>query len=113
MKLNTPDGSSFLGNLTTVGRVSGKTHTVKLRLVLHEGNFYASRRNADGGWLKNIVRNPSALIEVNGEQIECLAELLNDVKLSQKISELKYRDKRREEKRVVVRLIPGKRPESQ
>jgi len=113
VKPNIPDGSSFLGNLTTVGRVSGKSHTVKLRLVLHEGKFYASRRNADGDWLKNIVTNPSVTLYVDGVRIEGRAELLRDEKLSKKISNLKYSNKRREENRVVVKLTPGTRLKNQ
>ena len=113
MKPNIPDDSSFVGNLTTIGRVSGKRHTVKLRLVFHEGKFYASRRNTNGDWFKNIVSNPSVLLEVDGDKIEGHAELVKDEKLSKKIAELKYSDERREENRVVIKLIPGRMIEKQ
>ncbi len=108
MKLNIPDGSSFLGNLTTIGRVSGKRHTVKLRLVFYEGKFYASRKKTNGDWVKNIVSNPSVMLEINGKKIEGHAELVKDEKLSKKISELKYTDERRENNRLVVEIVPRK-----
>lgn len=106
MKLNIADGSSFLGNLTTIGRVTGEEHTVALRLVFYKGNFYASRKTADGDWFKNILINPLVIIEVNGEKINGRAEMVKDGKLSRKISELKYSDRRREENRVIVEIIP-------
>ncbi len=106
MRQNIPDGCSLLGNLTTIGRVSGKRRTVKLRLVFYEGKFYASRKNTNGDWVKNIVINPSVMLDLYGEKIEGRAELVKDEKLSRKISELKYSDERREEKRVVVKLTP-------
>ena len=99
MKLNIPNGSSFIGNLTTIGRITGKERTVELRFVLYNGKLYASRRTADGDWFKNIV-------EVNGEKINGCAKMVEDNKLSRKISELKYSDRRREENRVIVEIIP-------
>jgi deazaflavin-dependent oxidoreductase (nitroreductase family) len=106
MKIPIPDGSSFLGYLTTKGRVTGKERTVKLRLVFHGGRFYASRRNLTGDWLKNVMTNPSVSVEVNGTVIDGLARLVEDDELSRKISELKYNDIRREESRVVVEITP-------
>ena len=106
MKLSIPDGSSFLGYLTTKGRVTGKERTVKLRLVFYGGRFYASRRSLSGDWLKNSMINPSVSVEVNGAVIKGLAKLVQDDKLSRKISELKYNDMRREESRVVVEITP-------
>jgi hypothetical protein len=108
MKLNIPDGSSFLGNLTTIGRVSGKRQTVKLRLVFYEGKFYASRRNTNGDWVKNALVNPSVVVEANGKKVEGHAELVEDHKLSKKISELKYSDERRKDNRLVVEIVPTK-----
>ncbi len=106
MKIHIPDGSSFLGHLTTKGRVTGKKHTVKLRLVFHGGRFYASRSSLTGDWLKNVLTDPSVAIEVNGTVVGCLARLVEDDELSRKISELKYNDKRREESRIVVEITP-------
>ena len=106
MKLDIANSLSFLGNLTTIGRVTGKERTVELRLVLYNGKFYASRRTADGDWFNNILGNPFVIIEVNGEKINGRAEMVKEYKLSRKISELKYSDRRREENRVIVEITP-------
>lgn len=106
MELSIADSSSFLGNLTTIGRVTGRERTIELRLVLYNGKFYASRRTADGDWFKNILINPFVIIEVNGEKVNGRAEMVKDDKLSRKISELKYSDRRREENRVTVEITP-------
>ncbi len=107
MKLSIDASSSFLGNLTTIGRVTGKERRVKLRLVFYNGKFYASRRSADGDWFKNILSNSSVIVEViSKKKITGRAEMVRDDKLSRKISELKYSDKRREENRVMVEIIP-------
>ncbi len=106
MKLNIADSSSFLGYLTTIGRVTGEERTVELRLVFYNGKFYASRRTADGDWFKNVLINSLVIIEVNGKKINGRAEVVKDNKLSRKISELKYSDRRREENRVMVEITP-------
>jgi hypothetical protein len=106
VKFNIPDGSSFLGNLTTTGRVSGKSRTVKLRLVFYKGKFYASRRHKNGDWVKNALANPSVVVEANGKKVEGFAELVADDKLSRKISELKYSDERKRDNRLVVEIAP-------
>ena len=106
MKLDIASSPSFLGNLTTIGRVTGKECTVELRLVFYKGKFYASRKTADGDWFKNILNNPFVIIEVNGEKINGRAKMVKDGKLSTKISHLKYSDRRREENRVIMEIIP-------
>jgi hypothetical protein len=106
VKFNIPDGASFLGNLTTTGRVSGKNRTVKLRLVFYKGKLYASRRHENGDWIKNALANPAVIIEANGDKVEGYAELVKDDRLSKRISELKYSDERRQEKRLVLEIVP-------
>src|ERR671930_576501 len=106
MKLNLADKSSFLGNVTTVGRITGRRHTVTLRLVFYNGKFYASRRTPSGNWFKNILKNPTVLVNVGGKEIEGHAEVVKDEGLSRTISEIKYTDKRRQEKRVIVEITP-------
>lgn len=108
MELNIENGSSFIADLITIGRVTGKRHTVKLRLVFYDGRFYASRKSTDGDWLKNILVNPSVIVEIDGMQIECNAKPVENEELSRKISELKYSDERREENRAVIEITPIK-----
>jgi nitroimidazol reductase NimA-like FMN-containing flavoprotein (pyridoxamine 5'-phosphate oxidase superfamily) len=97
---------SFIANLTTIGRNTGKEHTVPLRLVFYNGKFYASRRNPDGDWLKNIAKNPSVKIEVNGKEIACKASIVNNEELCKKISSLKYSDERAAMERIIAEITP-------
>jgi len=97
---------SCIANLTTKGRKTGKEHTVPLRLVFYNGKFYASRRNAEGDWLKNIVKNPYVTIEVEGRKIVGKASMVNDEILGKKISSLKYGDERSTMERIIVEIRP-------
>jgi deazaflavin-dependent oxidoreductase (nitroreductase family) len=99
---------SFITNLTTIGRKTGKEHTVPLRLVSYNGKFYASRRTTDGDWLKNIEQNPSVTIEFEGKEVAGKAKLMKDEILSKKISSLKYDDERASMERIVVEITPTK-----
>lgn len=104
MQLSISDRSSFLGNLATIGRITGKERVVKVRFVFYNGKFYASRRTVDGDWLKNILNNPSVVVQVDEQRIKGHAKIVKNGKLSWQISKLKYPDKRKEENRVVVEI---------
>jgi len=97
---------SFIANLTTVGRKTGKEHTVPLRLVFYNGKFFASRLNAGGDWLKNIVKNSHVTIDVEGREVTCKACIVNDDALNRKISSLKYPDERSAMNRIIVEITP-------
>jgi len=97
---------SLVGNLTTIGRKTGKEHTVPLRLVFYNGKFYASRRNLGGDWLRNIAKNSSVTIEVQGKKIVGKASIVNDEELTNKISSLKYGDERSAMERIIVEITP-------
>lgn len=105
MKSDAKEGS-FIANLTTIGRRTGKEHTIPLRLVFYAGKFYASRKNPDGDWLKNIAKNSSATIEIQGQRIAGAARIVNDEELCRKISRLKYGDERSNLSRIVVEITP-------
>ncbi len=105
LELNVSEGS-FIANLTTVGRKTGKEHTIPLRLILYNGRFYASRRNAEGDWLKNVLKNPHVVVEVYGRKIRCGATIVKDAELSRKISSLKYADERAATNRMIVEITP-------
>lgn len=98
------EGLSFIGDLTTTGRVTGKPHTVPLRLVYHGGKVYASRRNAHSDWCRNLFKNPNVTVEIEGRQFRGIAQLVTDEALCRKVSELKYRDHRALEKRTVIEI---------
>ena len=98
------DGSSFIGYVTTTGRVTGRPHTVPLRLVYHQGKVYASRRDTRSDWCRNLLKNPNVTVEVLGQQFTGTAQLVTDEALSRKISQLKYTEDRGLEKRIVIEI---------
>lgn len=98
------EGSTFVGHLTTQGRVSGKPHTVPLRLVYHRGKVYASRTDAGSDWCRNLLKNANVTVEIEGKKFQGRAKILTDEALCREISELKYRGERVEEKRTVIEI---------
>lgn len=98
------DGSSFIAYLVTIGRVSKREHRVPLRLVYYNGRLYASRRNMNSDWLKNIIHNPNVRVEIGDTIINGNARIVNDPNLCSIISRLKYSDERGNESRVVVEI---------
>lgn len=105
MKVNIHE-KSFIANLTTVGRKTGKLHTVPVRLVFHNNKFYASRRSMSGDWLMNLLQNQSAVIEVNGTEMNGKARLVEDKELLKTISSLKYGDERASMERIIIEIEP-------
>jgi hypothetical protein len=106
MKFNIRE-KSFVANLTTIGRKTGKPHTVPLRLVLYNDKFYASRRSMSGDWLNNIMNNSSVIIEVNENKIKGKASIVTDEGLRKVISSLKYGDERASMERVIIEITPA------
>ncbi len=105
MKPNIGEGS-FIARLTTVGRKTGREHTVQLRLVFYAGKFYASRKDRDGDWLKNVMKNPAVVIELQGQKIVGTGRIVDDGELVRKVSRLKYDDERSNLGRIVVEITP-------
>ncbi len=86
------EGESFLAYLITRGRRSGREHRVQLRIVRYNGRFYASRRNMNSDWIKNILHDNHVAIEIDGNRFEGTARIVGDEHLSRVISTLKYKD---------------------
>ena len=101
------EGTSAIGYLTTRGRVSGRPHRVILRLVYHQGRFYASRRNAACDWCRNLVKDPKVTVEMEGREFPGMARLVDDDGLAETISRLKYQDDRSQRRRVIVEITPA------
>ena len=101
------DGSTLSGDLTTIGRVTGRPHTVRLRLVYYQGRVYASRRDGRSDWCRNALVNSEVTVELGGRHFEGTAALVTDAGLRQKISELKYGGARSLEPRVVIEITPA------
>ena len=100
------EGDSAIGYLTTVGRVSGRPHRVALRLVYHQGRFYASRRDTTSDWCRNLIVNPRVTVQLRGQEFHGTARVVDDDELSNRISSLKYRDERALRRRVIVEIVP-------
>ena len=103
MKMN---NQAFKALLITKGRISGKEHSVWLRAVMYNDKIYFSRRNLNGDWLKNAIKNPIVIVQFDDLNYEGNASIVSDEQLSKKISELKYDDEvRKKESRVVLEVV--------
>jgi deazaflavin-dependent oxidoreductase (nitroreductase family) len=103
MKLQ--DGSSLVGDLTTVGRKTGTRRTVELRFVYYQGCFYASSSKVQGKhWCQNMLKNTAVEISVKGKRFSCRATPVTDEKLRRHI--LSLRDSPPLMDRVVFEIRP-------
>ena len=100
------EGPCVVGYLTTTGRVTGRPHIVPLRLVCYQDRIYASRRDARTDWCRNALRNPAVAVELAGQRFTGIASLVTDCALREKISQLKYGDRRNLEPRTVIEITP-------
>lgn len=99
------DGSTLIADLTTIGRQTGQPRTVELRLVYHNGSYYASSSKVQGKhWCQNMIQNPAVEITVKGEKFACIARQVTDDKLRQQI--LTLRDSPPLMDRVVFEITP-------
>ena len=97
---------TFYAILFTTGRKSGKEHAVELKAVFHNDKFYFSRRNSNSDWLRNAMTNPLVKVKFDGEIFLGTATLVSDEELVRKISQMKYSDKRAQESRIVLEVMP-------
>ena len=54
-------------HLSTIGRVTGKTHTVELWFAWRNGKVYLSHEGERSDWMKNIQTNPDVKFEIGGK----------------------------------------------
>ena len=103
--LSIANNLTFKAILTTVGRNTGKEHSVWAKAVTYNDMIYFSRRNPNSDWLKNAIANPEVKVEFDGEKFSGIARLVKDEGLARKISSIKYTEKsRQEESRVVLEV---------
>ena len=96
----------MIADLTTIGRKTGQPRTVELRLVYHNGSYYASSSRVSGKhWCQNMIKNPAVEITVNGNKLACTARQITDDKLRREI--LSLRDSPRRSERVVFEITPN------
>jgi deazaflavin-dependent oxidoreductase (nitroreductase family) len=99
------DGSTLIADLTTIGRKTGQPRTVELRLVYHNGSYYASSSKVSGKhWCQNMMKNPAVELTVNGNKLSCTAREVIDDKLRREI--LSLRDSPPLMERVVFEITP-------
>ena len=101
------DEVSFRAILTTAGRITSKTHSVTLLAVKYNEKIYFSRHRPDSDWFKNALANPEVTIQYKDRTYAGRAKLVEDERLDQKISQLKYPgEERANEKRVTIEVMP-------
>jgi len=65
--------------LTTIGRVSGRLHTIEIWFALNGHTLYmlsGARDKAD--WVKNALRSPAVQVKINDTVFSGQARLVND-----------------------------------
>ena len=103
--LSITNNLTFKAILTTMGRKTGKEHSVWAKAVTYNDMIYFSRRNPNSDWLKNAIANPEVKVEFDGEKFSGIARLVKDERLARKISSIKYTEKsRQEESRIVLEV---------
>jgi deazaflavin-dependent oxidoreductase (nitroreductase family) len=101
------DGSTVVGNLTTIGRKTGQRRTVELRFTYYEGCYYASSSRVKGKhWCQNMLKTPTVELDVKGERFSCTATQVTDDQLRQYILNLNLRDSPPRMDRVVFAIKP-------
>lgn len=76
--------------LTTVGRRSGRPHTVELWFVRYDDKLYVATdicRIRD--WCANLLKSPEAIVEVAGQRLHCRARLVDDAELKRELVRLR------------------------
>jgi deazaflavin-dependent oxidoreductase (nitroreductase family) len=65
--------------LTTVGRLTGRPHTVEMWFALEAQTLYMLSGGGDGSdWVKNLRRNPEVAVRIGGERFEGRARVVED-----------------------------------
>ncbi len=95
----------FVAELTTIGRKTGQKRTVEVRLVYHNGHFYATTGQVETKhWCRNMIKNPAVEVTVGGQRFSCMAQQVADEKVRRRI--LILRDSPALSDRVVFELTP-------
>lgn len=107
--MNLQNESVFVGELTTVGRLTGLARTVELRMVYIDGKFYAASSRIHGKhWCRNMVKNPNVDVKAGGKVFSCWARQVQDEKLRRRV--VKLRDAPPLLERVVFEMTPRNAP---
>ena len=76
-----------------------------LRGVVHNNKIYFSRHRPDSDWFQNVIANSKVKVIYDNSSFLGTAKIIEDDKLNQKISNLKYPgEKRAKESRVSIEI---------
>jgi deazaflavin-dependent oxidoreductase (nitroreductase family) len=67
-----------LVHLTTMGRRTGKPHTVEIWFALRDGKVYLSHEGKETDWMKNIKKNGQVSFMIGGKSFKGNARYLDD-----------------------------------
>ena len=101
------DGSTVVGDLTTIGRKSGQPRKVELRFLFYQGNFYATSTRVQGKhWCQNMIKNNAVHVTVKSVKFACTAKQVTDAALRKQV--LTLRDSPPQLERVVFAITPNR-----
>ena len=64
--------------LTTIGRISGRPHTIEIWFALHEQTLYMLSGGRDkSDWVKNALQNPTVQLKINSSTFNGTARLVS------------------------------------
>src|SRR6184192_2844451 len=80
--------------LTTIGRISGRPHTIEIWFAIHEQTLYMLSGGRDkSDWVKNALQNPAVQVKINSSIFTGTARLVTGTEedtLARKIVFEKY-----------------------
>ncbi len=98
--------------ITTLGRQTGKPHTVTIWFVAHGGKIYVSTNDLKlRDWARNLLANPEVSMEVAGQQLRGRACLIEDEELRGVVADIrrgKYHGAFPGAARIYFEISPGK-----
>lgn len=65
--------------LTTVGRVTGRRHTVELWFAVSEGNIYLSHEGSSTDWMKNLRKTDHVEIAITDKCFTGRGRIISDM----------------------------------
>ena len=96
--------STFITEVSTYSRNSNRKKTIKLKVVYLDGKIYITRRNKNSDWYKNLLFKDQVEVNLDGRIFNGIASELIDEYEIKKISEIKYQNEKKLEKRYGFKI---------
>lgn len=75
--------------ITTIGRKSGKSHSIPIWFVYEQGHFYIqSGREGKSDWYQNLKKNPQITLKIETLSFTGKANFIDDDKETERIHDL-------------------------